>query len=177
MDGLVVAQNVACAHVLGQRLGLMGCSDAEHARCSMVLSMLVQDLLEAFTATLWAPVRQAHAWDAGPNALIEAHCLLMEQRLHALERLYAQTAGPFLLVGAPSVPDYYALYLACILREAYVWSTGPPPLDDLYKTMLERPAIARHVRSVAPPRGRYTNSPAEDQVLKMLATRALRVGD
>lgn len=171
IDGVVIAQNVAIAHHLGRLFDLMGRTHAEHALCATVTSMLVSDLLEQFSGTLWAPVRQEEAWAASPASFVRKHAALMAERLRHLEQLYLKTPFPFLLGHSPCVADYYALYLTCILRDAYGWELEQP-LESLYRAMMERPAIARRASSNSPPRARYSNSPAEGQVLAVLRHEA-----
>ena len=179
IDDYVVAQNQAIGQALGRRFGLLGSTYADHARCSMVLSMVVSDLLEIFSGILWAPTRSSSAggpleFASNADALIEAHLCVMEQRIARLEAIYMEMPGPFLLGGTPCVADYYVMNLACIMRECYRCE-GTAPLSALHTAMLARPAVRQYLSSTAPPRARYSNSPEEKTVLRLLlASRPLR---
>lgn len=181
VDDYVVAQNQAIAQALGRRFDLLGGTDADHARCSMVISMVVTDLLESFSGMLWAPIRSSSAggpleYASNAEMLIEAHLCVMEQRLARVEALYAERSGPFLLGGTPCVADYYVMNLACIIRECYRCECTAPRLAALHTAMLARPAVRQYLSSTAPPRARYSNSPQEQAVLNTLrASRPLRI--
>ena len=108
-----------------------------------------------------------------PSVDVEAHLGLMKRRLSLLEQAYSQSgAGPYLLGSEPSVTDYFTLHLLIVISEAYD-AVLPHRLQSLLEAMTARPRVQAYIAERSPKP--YSGSPAEQDVLALLTTRALQI--
>ena len=86
---------------------------------------------------------------------------------------YSQSgADPYLLGSEPSVTDYFTLHLLIVISEAYD-EVLPHRLQSLLEAMTARPRVQAYIAERSPKP--YSGSPAEQDVLALLTTRALQI--
>jgi glutathione S-transferase len=163
-DGHRVAQTLAIAGYLGERLGLASSRLEARSRDAMVGSVAHLDMQVPYSGLLWLA-------EDTPDAKLAGHAHALHEnlagRLVQLERLHEEeAAGPFFRGDDPGMGDFFAYESIDRARAVFgarfeTTLSRSPRMGALFDAMSGRPGIAA-ARATLP--DRVTASPSEPKL-------------